>query len=152
MKGGAMISNVFTRGRADKPLILPLALVCVVSLLAGGALACSEDVKGSRELGGVEKTDQFVAGEIIVWFDEALSADEIDAAVAAAGGEITGRSDVTPSRVVIAVPEGEEDAYVEVYGELESVKAADKNYILKVTPIEGGTPSGGAKNKIGGTN
>jgi serine protease len=43
---------------------------------------------------------------------------------------VTARSTVTPSRVVVTVPAGEEETYAKKYRALRSVRAADKNYIF----------------------
>jgi len=97
------------------------------------------------------KTEEYVPGEIVVWFDDGTSEAEIDAAVAATGGEIVRRSEVTPSRVTISVPEGEEDDYVAAYRKLANVKVAERNVVVGTFPGETApeTGSGGLKGKIG---
>ena len=62
----------------------------------------------------------------------------VDEFVAETGGEIIERSSVTPSRVVLAVPEGEEDRYVEAYRKLKEVRVAEKNHIFRALPEGGG--------------
>jgi hypothetical protein len=40
--------------------------------------------------------------------------------------------------VVLAVPEGEEDRYVEAYRKLKEVRVAEKNFIFRALPEGGG--------------
>jgi serine protease len=87
-------------------------------------------LKTSHELSGAGKAAEYVPGEIVVWFADGASTAYVDAAVARAGGDVVARSAVTPSRVVLAVPEGEEEAYAKRYRALRSVRAAEKNYLF----------------------
>lgn len=123
--------------------LLVVALLTVLLLCAAGTLACGQ-IKTSQELRGVVKGEEFVPGEIIVWFNDDLSASDVDEAVERTGGEIIRRSDVTPTRVVISVPEGKEDHFVEEYRKIKEVRAAGKNYVVKALPAEGGAPGPGA--------
>jgi len=108
-------------------LALGLAAAATAPLFA----ACGE-VSTAADTPGVEKEEQsFKPGEVVVWFDDGVSAEEIKAAVAAVGANVKETSSVTPTRVVVTVPTGEEDAYVATFRDLKDVKAADKNYILK---------------------
>lgn len=136
---------------APGALALPVvAILAVVLAFVGGTLACGE-VKTGGESPGMTKTEEFVSGEIVVWFDDGASEAEIDAAIKATGGEVVRRSGVTPSRVTISVPEGEEDDYVAAYRKLAIVQAADKNYVVKAFADEPAPEAGGGmKTKIGG--
>jgi hypothetical protein len=98
-------------------------------LVAAAAGAC---FWGKKEAEATAVSDApYKAGEIVVLFKADTTPAEIDAAVAATGGEISERSDANAARVIIAVPTGEEDAYVKKYTGLENVRAADKNYEAK---------------------
>jgi hypothetical protein len=126
------------------------AITAVVLVFVGGTLACNE-VRTGGDSPGLTKTEEFVSGEIIVWFDDGASEAEIEAAIKATGGEVVRRSDVTPSRVTISVPAGEEDDYVAAYRKLEIVRVAEKNRVVEAfaaDPAPG--PGGGMKTKIGG--
>jgi hypothetical protein len=139
-------------GRTLAPLrrlstILSTAVLAAAVASVGGT-SCGP-VKTSGDTGSVAKSEDFVAGQIVVWFDDDFGDAAVDEFVAKIGGEVLERSSVTPSRVVLAVPEGEEDRYVEAYRELEEVRAADKNYTFRTQPEGGGTgSSGGHKFKI----
>ncbi len=125
-------------GRLAAAISVAVLAAAVASL---GGTSCGQ-VKTQREPAGVSKTEDFVSGQIVVWFDDELDAAAIDGWVAKTGGEITERSSVTPSRVVLTVPAGEEGRYVEAYRKLDVVRAADKNYVLRALPEGGGTGSG----------
>lgn len=121
------------------PAVLSIAVLAATVASVGGT-SCGP-VKTSSDTGSVAKSEDFVAGQIVVWFDDDLGDAAVDEFVAKIGGEVLERSSVTPSRVVLAVPEGEEDRYVEAYRELEEVRAADKNYTFRTQPEGGGTGS-----------
>ncbi len=131
----------FAHGGAGRLLI---ALMTVTLLNAGGSLAC-EQIKTSQELRGVVTAEEFVPGEILVWFNDDLSPADVDEAVERTGGEIIRRSDVTPTRVVISVPEGKEDHFVEEYRKMKEVRAAGKNHVLKALPEDAAAPGPGAE-------
>jgi hypothetical protein len=139
------------RARAGARGILAVAILTAGLASVGGTFACGT-VKTSAEGAGVAKTEDFVPGEIVVWFDDGTSEAEMDAAVKATGGEVVRRSDVTPARVTISVPEGAEDDYVAAYRKLANVRAADKNYVVEAfTGGEAPGPGGGnTKTRIGG--
>jgi serine protease len=90
----------------------------------GAAIKTSHDVPGAGE------SAEYVPGEVVVWFADATSAAHIDAAVERAGGNVVARSAVTPSRVVLAVPAGQEESYAKRYRGLRSVRAAERNYVF----------------------
>lgn len=117
--------------------VLSVAVLAAAVASVGGT-SCGQ-VKTSHDTAGVAKTEDFVAGQIVVWFDDSLDEADVDEFVAKTGGEIIERSSVTPSRVVLAVPEGEEDRYVEAYRELKEVRAVDKNYTFRALPEGAGT-------------
>jgi len=135
------------RGASGSPGI---AILAVLLLFVGSTLACNE-VKAEGDGAGLAKTEEYVPGEIVVLFDDGTSEAEIEAAVAATGGEIVRRSGVTPSRVTISVPAGEEDNYVAAYGKLDNVRVAERNRVVSIPPDEAApeTGSGGLKKKIG---
>ena len=133
------------------PRVPVLAILAVALVFVGGTFACGK-VKTSGESDGMAKTEEFVPGEIVVWFDDGASGADIEAAVKTTGGEVIRRSDVTPSRVTISVPEGEEDDYVAAYRKLANVQVAEKNYVVEAFS-SGPAPSPGGgelKTKIGG--
>lgn len=101
--------------------------------LAAAATSCEdEDLTAADGSGGTSAVEEsYVPGEIVVWFLDGMKKSAIEEAVAATGGEILEYSRVTPSRVTVSVPEGEEDTYVEAYRALELVEVADKNYELE---------------------
>jgi hypothetical protein len=127
----------FARGAGSESLLI--ALITVTLLCGAGNLACGQ-IKTSQELGGVVKGEEFVPGEIIVWFNDDLSASDVDEAVERTGGEIIRRSNVTPTRVVISVPEGKEDYFVEEYRKMKEVRAAGKNHVVKALPEDAAAP------------
>jgi hypothetical protein len=133
----------FARGGGTSELLL-IALITVTLLCGAGNLACGQ-IKTSQELGGVVKGEEFVPGEIIVWFNDDLSASDVDEAVERTGGEIIRRSNVTPTRVVISVPEGKEDHFVEEYRKTKEVRAAGKNHVVKALPEDAAAPGPGAE-------
>ncbi len=111
------------------------AVVLAAGVLVPVVLACG-GVHTSSE-GGVNKADDFVAGQLVVTFAEGTAPADIDAAVAAAGAELLERSAVTPTRVVVAVPEGEEEEYAAAFREMDTVRSAEKNYIMKAFGVGG---------------
>jgi len=132
------------------PAVPVIAILAVVLAFVGGTLACG-GAKTAGESPGLTKAEEFVPGEIIVWFDDGASQAEIEAAVKATGGEVVRRSDVTPSRVTLSVPAGEEDVYVAAYRKLDIVQVAERNRVVEAfaaDPAPG--PGGGMKTKIGG--
>ncbi len=143
MASGKEKMRPFARAGGGSELLL-IALITVTLLCAAGNFACGQ-IKTSQELRGVGKGEEFVPGEIIVWFNDDLSASDIYEAVERTGGEIIRRSDVTPTRVVISVPEGKEDHFVEEYRKMKEVRAAGKNHVVKALPGEGGAPGPGAE-------
>jgi hypothetical protein len=109
---------------------LALAGVWVLSAACGGAKATpGGDSTPAKEAA-------FVPGQIIVLFDEGVSAARQEELVAATGGDVAERSAVNPARLVVTVPVGREDDFVAKYRKLHDVQAADKNYISKAA---GGT-------------
>jgi|GEM_PF-1171743 len=124
------------RARGRAPGASVTAILAAAITFAGATLACG-NVATPHESAGVVKTEDFIPGQIIVWFDDDLGAAAVDELVAKTGGEIIERSSVTPSRVIISVPEGEEGRYVDAYRKLEEVWAADMNYKVRALPAEG---------------
>jgi hypothetical protein len=84
----------------------------------------------------------FVPGEIILLFREGVSESDIREAVERMGGEMAKRGAANPRRVVLSVPEGEEDKYVDAYRGLKEVEFAEKNYVVEAQPAAGGRSGG----------
>jgi hypothetical protein len=133
-------------GRLSAATSVAVLAAAVASL---GGTSCGQ-VETQREPAGVNKSEDFVSGQIVVWFDDELDAAAVDGWVAKTGGEIVERSRVTPTRVVLAVPAGEEGRYVEAYRKLDVVRAADKNYVYRALPEGGAGSSDPGKFKIQG--
>lgn len=81
--------------------------------------------------GALNKPSEFVAGEIIVVFEENVTSAAIESFVEGVGGEIAEVSVLNTSRVVVSVPEGQEDEYIDAYSQLDTVRTAEKNYVYK---------------------
>lgn len=109
----------------------------VVIWLVLAAASCHHSVAADRAEALAPDAD-FVAGQIVVWFEDGTSAAVMEEAVAETGGTIIERSTTTPTRVVVAIPEGREEEYVAKYRRLPQVKAADKNYKMKAFGTSGG--------------
>jgi len=114
---------------------LPAAYVlvaAVAAVLVAAAVVSAVPVKTSRALLGADAdAPTFVPGELVVLFDDGVSAAAVAAAVDRAGGALKSRSRVTPSRVVVSVPKGKEDAYAAAYVKLAGVRVAEKNFIYR---------------------
>ncbi len=114
-----------------------IALLVTLTLALTGALYAAE--AGSIPLekspitvkGGPVAPSEFVAGEIIVVFEENVTSAVIETVVEGVGGEIAEVSVLDPSRVVVSVPEGQEDEYIDAYSQLDTVRTAEKNYVYK---------------------
>ncbi len=119
-----------TRSLRPGRLAAGAAAAFFIAAFATPPPADAATVKTSRDVAGAGVSEEYVPGEIVVWFADAASAAQIDAVVARAGGDVVARSAVTPSRVVVSVPEGEEESYAKRYRALRSVRVAEKNYIL----------------------
>lgn len=104
-------------------------VILILCMVAGAAGACFGGKKEATP--ATAAAEPFKAGEIVVLFQDGTTAAEIDEAVTATGGVIAERSAVNAARVIISVPAGEEDAYVEKYAKLKKVRAADKNVEVK---------------------
>ncbi len=119
-----------TRSLRPGRLAAGAAAAFFIAAFATPPPADAATVKTSHDVAGAGVSEEYVPGEIVVWFANAASAAQIDAVVARAGGDVVARSSVTPSRVVVSVPEGEEESYAKRYRALRSVRVAEKNYIL----------------------
>lgn len=84
--------------------------------------------------GALNKPSEFVAGEIIVVFEDNVTSAAIESFVEGVGGEIAEVSVLDPSRVVVSVPEGQEDEYIDAYSQLDTVRTAEKNYVYSTQP------------------
>ena len=111
-----------------------LAAGVAAALLIGAFVflppAHAATIKASHDLPGAGESAEHVPGEIVVWFEGAATPAQVDGVVDHVGGDVVARSAVTPSRVVLAVPEGREETYAKKYRALRSVRVAEKNYIL----------------------
>jgi hypothetical protein len=146
-KDGNMVLDATLRRVIGRRLPTAICVALSAAAVASvGGTSCGQ-VKTSDEAGGMSKAEDFVPGQIVVWFDDDLSDAVVDELVAKTGGEIIERSGVTPSRVVVAVPAGEEGRYVDAYRKLEEVRAAEKNHIFRALP-EGGGSGDAEKYKI----
>ncbi|UCH77398.1 MAG: S8 family serine peptidase [Candidatus Coatesbacteria bacterium] len=101
-----------------------------LTLLAGGPALGGEPLKTSYEVYGVSTAEEYVPGEVIVWFEDAVGVAAADATVARLGASFAERSRVTPSRLVVSVPAGQEEAYARKFAAADGVRLAEKNYIL----------------------
>jgi len=106
------------------------AATLLIAAFATPPPANAATVKTSYDVDGAGKSAEYVPGEVVVRFADAVSAAHIDAAVERAGGNVVARSAVTPSRVVLAVPAGEEESYAKRFRALRSVRAAERNYVF----------------------
>ena len=100
-----------TRSLRPGRLAAGAAAAFFIAAFAAPPPADAATVKTSHDVPGAGVSEEYVPGEIVVWFADAASAAQIDAVVARAGGDVVARSAVTPSRLVISVPGGEEDSY-----------------------------------------
>lgn len=83
--------------------------------------------------------DEFVAGEIVVVFEDNVTSEAIETLIEGAGGTVAEVSAQNPSRVVVAVPEGQEDEFINAYLQMDDVRTAEKNYIYTTQPEPGTT-------------
>jgi hypothetical protein len=101
---------------------------------AAGATSVHAEKGPITAKGGAEEAAEFVAGEIIVVFGDNIAPPMIEALVEEVGGEIEEISSENRSRVVVSVPKGKEEEYIDAYLQLGAVLAAEKNYILSTQP------------------
>lgn len=74
--------------------------------------------------------DDFIKGEIIVWFNDDVTENEINVLNSSYGTEIKEISLVTPERMILVIPEGEERRYVDLYNDLSIVRVASINRVV----------------------
>jgi hypothetical protein len=141
-----------TRQRINRAPLGRLATALSVAILAAAVASLAGTscgpVKTAGDTPSTAKTADFVAGEIVVWFEDYLDEAEVDEYVAKTGGEVVEHSDVTPTRVVVSVPAGEEDRYIEAYRKLDDVRAAEKNYVYQLQPPAREDSGGGGVDRI----
>lgn len=117
-----------------------IALLVTLTLASTGALCAAEAGSVPAEKGpitvegGPAALSDFIAGEIIIVFEDNVTSAAIEAVVEGVGGEIAEVSVLDPSRVVVSVPEGQEDEYVDAYSQLDTVRTAEKNYVYSTQP------------------
>ena len=112
------------------------AAVASIACLAGALSFAPEAFAGSaietsELLPGADAGAEFVPGEVVVLFAETCSRAYAEALAERIGGDLARRSRVTPRRVVLSVPEGREDAFVDAYRRTDGVLVAEKNYIYR---------------------
>jgi serine protease len=117
-------------GRARLSAAAVAASLFLTAAFAPAAFA-DRALKASEYLPGAGAGAEFVAGEIVVLFAETCTPARAEAALERLGGEVARHSRVTPRRVVLAVPEGQEDAYAAAYRRAEGVLVAEKNYLYR---------------------
>jgi len=74
----------------------------------------------------------FVPGQVVVLFNDDVTAADMDRVVAQVGGEVLTRDASDVKRLVVTVPAGSEDLYVGKYAAAEGVRAAEKNFTYNV--------------------
>jgi serine protease len=104
------------------------AFFIIIALAFPGWAAAADDVVVNKTLFGTGETGEYAPGEIVVLFEDFAGAETANAAIEKAGVKLIERSRVNASRVVISVPEGEEDAYADLFAADENVRYAEKNY------------------------
>jgi serine protease len=105
------------------------AVILLTSIPFVSNVFADQELKTFDGLYGAGRTEEFVPGELIVWFDAKIAKSDAYVSVKRMGGEIVKRSAVTPTRMLVSVPEGEEDASLRSYGAMEAVSGVEKNYI-----------------------
>ena len=106
-----------------------VAWFIVAGAFLGAAAFAATDLKVSKEIRGARATAEAVPGELVILFAEGADHDAVRAAVERAGGRVVRFSKVTPSRAVVSVPVGQEDAAVRRYRGAAGVRIIEKNYI-----------------------
>jgi serine protease len=105
------------------------AVIIVATALAFPITAASvNEVIVNKTLFGADETGGRAPGEIVVLFEDFAGVNTMDAAIEKAGVDLVKRSRVNASRVVVSVPEGEEDDYVKTFLDDPNVRYAEKNY------------------------
>lgn len=89
--------------------------------------------------GAVMEAATFVPGEIVVVFGGNLTPEAIETIVEDVGGKVAAISNENPLRVVVTVPVGEEEQYIDAYTQLGTVMTAEKNYVLSTEPESAST-------------
>jgi len=118
-------------------LLVSLTFAAAGALCTAGAGSVPAECSAITAKGDPAAPSDFVAGEIIVVFEDNVTSAAIEALVEGVGGEIAEVSAVNPSRVVISVPEGQEEEYVNAYSQLDDVRTAEKNYVYRTQPESG---------------
>jgi hypothetical protein len=117
---------------------LPAALISAAAFSFVGDVSARNAEGAWSELMAAWGAPAFAPGEVIVCFRAGVGESDIEEAVKKVGGEIVKRGAVNPRRVVLSVPDGEEDKYVDAYRELKEVRTAEKNYVFEAQPAAGG--------------
>ena len=98
----------------------------------------AEEINSSDRLYGVREGSSFVSGELVITFAEGVSTAGMLTAIEETGGELARRSSVNRSRVVSAVPSGEEDKYISEYKKTPGIEIVEKNYMEHRCPLSVG--------------
>lgn len=86
------------------------------------------NVVESKTLFGAGKTGGYAPGEVVILFEDFVGVKTASAVIEKAGVDLIERSRVNPSRVVVSVPEGEEEDYAKALRNDPNVRYAEKNY------------------------
>lgn len=111
-----------------------LLLVVIISLM--GLMTTvygDEELKEGDLITSPDMEDEYIEGEIVVWFHDSVTDSEIDTINESFDVTIKERSIVTPNRMIIEVPVGEEQEYVDMYNALSEVRVAALNKIVEAT-------------------
>lgn len=127
----------YTRARVLAAVLISAA---TFSFTGGASARAAEGLW--EELMAAWYEPAFVPGQIVLLFREGVSERDIRKAVARVGGEMVKRGVANPRRVVLSVPEGEEDKYVDAYRKLKEVEVAERNYVVEAQPAAGGRSGG----------
>jgi hypothetical protein len=126
------LGKLITGAAAAGFVVLAVAFAGVFSA-AGAASVHAEKAPVTTE-GAVEEAATFVPGEIVVVFEGNIAPAAIEAIVEDVGGKVAAISNENPLRVVVSVPVGEEEQYIDAYTQLGTVMTAEKNYVLSTEP------------------
>ncbi len=74
-----------------------------------------------------------IDGEIIVWFNTDVTEEQIMEIISESNSIILEQSSVTPKRLILQVPKGDEQEYVDMYNSLPEVRIAGLNQVAQGT-------------------
>jgi hypothetical protein len=120
-------------GAAAAGLVVSAVAFAGIFYPAGATSVHAEKAPVTTE-GGAAEAATFVPGEIVVVFAGNLAPAAIETLVEDVGGKVATISNENPLRVVVSVPVGEEEQYIDAYRQLGTVMTAEKNYVLSAEP------------------